>query len=330
MLPWRKDASPYHVWLSEIMLQQTRIEAVIPYYARFLKELPTVEALAACEDEKLMKLWEGLGYYSRARNLKKAALMVVKDCGGRFPETFEDLKKLPGVGDYTAGAIASISFGKPSPAVDGNVLRVLSRLLMLEDDVLKPETKKGVQTLLESVYPKGEEAALFTQGLMELGEVVCLPNTAPLCEACPWKGLCLANGSGRENDFPVRSPKKARRVENRLILLAEKNGRFALRKRPETGLLAGLWEFPNILILEGINDYENAVKQNDFTYESISPCADAKHLFTHVEWRMKGIRLNGAAAKGDYVWCTPEEILRDYAVPSAFRAYLKEITKSIE
>ena len=277
-----------------------------------------------------MKLWEGLGYYSRARNLKKAAGVIVSDYAGKLPESYEDLIKLPGIGEYTAGAIASIAMGLPTPAVDGNVLRVMARLLALEDDVLKPETKKGVRELLKTAYPVGEEAALFTQGLMELGEVVCLPNTTPLCGACPWKGLCLAHRAERETEFPVRGPKKTRRVESRLVVMAENNGRFALRKRPENGLLAGLWEFPNFLIEEESVSPEETVKQNGFTYESIFPCVNAKHLFTHVEWRMTGVRLMNAEGADDLIWCTPEEIVNEYAVPSAFRAYIKEITKSME
>ena len=326
-LPWRRDASPYHVWISEIMLQQTRIEAVLPYYTRFIRELPDVEALAACDDERLMKLWQGLGYYSRARNLKRAAEIVVSAYHGVLPKDAEELKKLPGIGDYTAGAIASIACGKPAPAVDGNVLRVLSRLLAFDDDVLKPETKKGVTRLLEKVYPEGEEAAKLTQGLMELGEVICLPNAAPICDACPWQTLCAAHTDGRERDFPVRSPKKARRVEYLCVVVAENNGRFALRKRPPSGLLAGLWELPNFPVKKDENDLESVVKQNGFTYESAFPCADAGHIFTHVEWHMRGIRLENAAGSADLDWCTPEEILEERAVPTAFRAYIKEITK---
>ena len=200
VLPWREEPTPYRVWISEIMLQQTRIEAVIPYYRRFLAELPDVAALAAVEEDRLLKLWEGLGYYSRARNLKRAAEMVMRDFGGELPHTAAALRTLPGIGDYTAGAIASIACGEPEPAVDGNVLRVLSRLLENGGDVLSPAVKKSVTTLLREHYPRGEAAALTTEGLMELGETVCIPNGAPKCELCPWQSLCRAHQNGTEEN----------------------------------------------------------------------------------------------------------------------------------
>jgi A/G-specific adenine glycosylase len=209
-LPWRLEPTPYHVWISEIMLQQTRIEAVIPYYERFLAALPDVAALAAVDDDRLMKLWEGLGYYSRARNLKKAAQQVIERFGGALPATAEELRSLSGIGEYTAGAIASLAFHKPEPAVDGNVLRVLSRLLASKDDVMSPAVRKSVTTQLRDVYPSGERAALLTEGLMELGETVCIPNGEPLCDACPAAALCRARAAGDPTQYPVRSaPKEA-------------------------------------------------------------------------------------------------------------------------
>ena len=198
LLPWRQDPTPYHTWIAEIMLQQTRIEAVIPYYERFLRELPDVSALAAVPEDRLLKLWEGLGYYSRARNLKKAALLLMEHYGGELPASAAELRKLPGIGDYTAGSIASISFGLPEPAVDGNVLRVMTRLLACADDIAAPATKRAVTELLRAHYPSGDDAALLTEGIMELGETVCLPNGSPLCERCPLRGLCLAHQEGKE------------------------------------------------------------------------------------------------------------------------------------
>ena len=209
-LPWRREPSPYHVWVSEVMLQQTRVEAVRPYYERFLAALPTVQALAGCPQEQLLKLWEGLGYYSRARNLQRAAQEIVRCYNGQLPASCDLLKKLPGIGDYTAGAIASIAFDLPVPAVDGNVLRVLTRVLACPDDIALPATKEAFRQLLLPVEPT-PGAGAFNQALMELGAVVCLPNSPPQCLVCPLQGLCLAHQQGRETDYPVKAPKKARR-----------------------------------------------------------------------------------------------------------------------
>lgn len=217
-LPWRREPSPYHVWVSEVMLQQTRVEAVRPYYERFLAALPTVQALAGCPQEQLLKLWEGLGYYSRARNLQRAAQEIVRSYNGQLPASYDLLKKLPGIGDYTAGAIASIAFDLPVPAVDGNVLRVLTRVLACPDDIALPATKETFRQLLLPVEPT-PGAGAFNQALMELGAVVCLPNSPPQCFVCPLQGLCLAHQQGRETDYPVKSPKKARRIEQRTLLL---------------------------------------------------------------------------------------------------------------
>ena len=211
-LPWRQDKEPYHVWLSEIMLQQTRAEAVKGYYARFLRELPTIEALARCEPDRLQKLWEGLGYYSRVRNLQKAAQMIVSRLGGEFPRTVDEIRKLPGVGAYTAGAIASICFELPAPAVDGNVLRVVSRVMADGACVSKQAVKDEYGARLAEIYPAGA-CGDFTQSLMELGATVCLPNGEPRCEACPVAGLCRARSEGTQRRYPVKEAKKPRRVE---------------------------------------------------------------------------------------------------------------------
>ena len=234
-LPWRREPSPYHVWVSEVMLQQTRVEAVRPYYERFLAALPTVQALAGCPQEQLLKLWEGLGYYSRARNLQRAAQEIVRCYNGQLPASYDLLKKLPGIGDYTAGAIASIAFDLPVPAVDGNVLRVLTRVLACPDDIALPATKEAFRQLLLPVEPT-PGAGAFNQALMELGAVVCLPNSPPQCLVCPLQGLCLAHQQGCETDFPVKSPKKARRIEQRTLLLFSctfpEGKRILLHRRP--------------------------------------------------------------------------------------------------
>ncbi|HAJ66018.1 MAG TPA: A/G-specific adenine glycosylase [Clostridiales bacterium] len=320
-LPWRRSPSPYHVWISEIMLQQTRIEAVIPYYERFLAALPDVAALAAVDDDRLMKLWEGLGYYSRARNLKKAAQQIIERFGGALPATAEELRSLPGIGEYTAGAIASLAFHKPEPAVDGNVLRVVSRLLASKDDVMSPAVRKAVTEQLRTCYPAGERAALVTEGLMELGETVCIPNGEPLCDACPAASHCRARAAGDPTQYPVRSAPKARRVEERTVLLLRCGGKYAIRRREEKGLLAGLWEFPSC---EGTLTTEEIDVQFPDAL-SLEPCGSAKHIFTHVEWHMTGWRVELPEEAPGYVWETAETIRTAYSVPTALKYYLKQL-----
>ncbi|HBL41107.1 MAG TPA: A/G-specific adenine glycosylase [Ruminococcaceae bacterium] len=317
-LPWRENTSPYSVWISEIMLQQTRIEAVIPYYHRFLSALPSVSDLANADEEDLLKLWQGLGYYSRARNLKKAAQVVVEQHGGMLPDDAAALRKLPGIGEYTAGAIASIAYGKPEPAVDGNVLRVVMRLLGCEADILQSQTKKAVNEALKQIYPQGKDAGYFTQGIMELGETVCVPNGAPLCEICPLKSLCNAVATHRTEQLPIRAGKKARRIEPRTVLRLQCGDYLALNKRPNNGLLAKMWELPNELghrtLAELQERYPNA--------ERITPLPNAKHIFSHVEWHMVGWEILLTEPPRDFTMASAEEIREHFAVPNAFRAYL--------
>ncbi len=254
VLPWREEPDPYRVWISEIMLQQTRVEAVKPYFARFMEELPDVEALAEVSDDRLLKLWEGLGYYSRARNLKKAARIIVERYGGRLPDTMEELLGLPGIGSYTAGAIASIAYGKPEPAVDGNVLRVLSRLLASRDDIANPAVKRRFEEELRLVIP-AENCGAFNQGLIEIGAVVCVPNGEPRCGECPMRSVCLAARNGLTGEIPYKAPKRPRRIEERTVLLIRSGDLVVIRKRPEKGLLASMYEFPG---LEGKRSPEEA------------------------------------------------------------------------
>ncbi len=324
-LPWRDEPTPYHIWISEIMLQQTRIEAVIPYYHRFLAALPDVRALASVDDDKLMKLWEGLGYYSRARNLKKAALQIMDSHQGELPEEAAELEKLAGIGAYTAGAIASIAFGKPTPAVDGNVLRVITRVLGCFEDISLPATKKLIEAELAAVYPEGEAAKHFTQGIMELGEALCIPNGEPKCHACPLQSLCKAHKESLTDSIPVKTPKKARKIENRTVLLLSCRGNYAISRRPETGLLARLWEFPNFdghmseeALLACLND-------RAITPISIREIGDAIHIFTHVEWHMKGFAAECTAESPLFSWHSAEEIRNRFAIPTAFRAYAKQL-----
>ena len=322
-LPWREDRDPYHIWLSEIMLQQTRVEAVKGYYARFLAELPTIQALSQCDDEKLHKLWEGLGYYSRVRNLKKAAQVIVSQHGGVFPQTYQELLALPGIGDYTAGAIGSIAFNLPTPAVDGNVLRVCARLTEDRSPIDLPETKKKVHAALAAIYP--ENAGDFTQALMELGATLCGPNWKPRCESCPCASLCLAYQRGTAETLPVKSPKKAKRQEERTVFIFSCDGCYALRKRPNRGLLAGLWEFPHV---SGKLEVPQALEAAE--YMGVGPRnllrqVERKHIFTHIQWNLRGYYLEVAEKPDCFRWFTGEEIRAQAALPTAFRQFWEEI-----
>lgn len=324
-LPWRKDPTPYHVWISEIMLQQTRIEAVIPYYHRFLTEIPDVKALSLVDDDKLMKLWEGLGYYSRARNLKKAAIQIMAEYDGKLPEDAEKLKKLSGIGEYTAGAIASISFGKPEPAVDGNVLRVITRVLGCFDDIMLPATKKMITAELRAVYPTGENAKNLTQAIMELGESLCIPNGEAKCSQCPLRGHCVANKESLTDQLPVKTPKKARRSEARTVLLLSCRGKYAICRRPETGLLAKLWEYPNLDGHLSEEEIFSWMRERGITPISVRPIENAVHIFTHVEWHMIGYAAECMGETSEFYWYTADEIKEKFAIPTAFRAYTKQL-----
>ncbi|HWQ58227.1 MAG TPA: A/G-specific adenine glycosylase [Clostridia bacterium] len=320
-LPWRRDRDPYRVWISEIMLQQTRAEVVKDYYVRFLAALPTARALADADEQTLMKLWEGLGYYGRARNLQKAARAIVNDLGGLFPETYEGLRALPGVGPYTAGALASICFELPTPAVDGNVLRVVSRIAGIGEPINAPEVKERVTKTLAALYPAARRGD-FTQSIMELGATVCLPNGAPRCCVCPAEGICYARTHGAAVDFPVKSQKKERRAERRTVLLLACGEKTAIRKREREGLLGGLWELPNT---PGELDAQGAL---DLAATwGAKPVAVTKsfrrmHIFTHVAWEMTCFSIECAEESPLFVWTSNAELESVYALPSAFRKLL--------
>lgn len=327
-LPWRENPTPYHVWISEIMLQQTRIEAVIPYYERFLKEIPDIQALAEVPDDKLMKLWEGLGYYSRARNLKKAAMEIISRFGGNLPEDAASLRSLSGIGDYTAGAIASICFGKAEPAVDGNVLRVIMRYLGKYDDIALQSTKKSVAEALRTIYPHGKDAKNLTQGIMELGESVCIPNGEAKCDRCPLSRHCVANQEHLKDSLPVKTAKKPRKTEEKTVFLLSCRGKYAICQRPDSGLLAKLWEFPNAkgkLSEEEALSYLQGMALSPF---HLKPSTDAIHIFTHIEWHMTGYEAECLYPSDAFVWKTPKEIVEEYAIPSAFRAYSEYMVKN--
>ena len=325
-LPWRDEPTPYHVWISEIMLQQTRIEAVIPYYHRFLSAFPTVEALARSDEEQLMKLWEGLGYYSRARNLRRAAEAITREHGGILPASVEALRRLPGIGDYTAGAIASIAFGLPEPAVDGNVLRVVARLTADGRDILSPAVKREVTEALRAVYPAApEEARAMTEALMELGEVVCIPNGTPHCDACPLKDICRARAEGLTDRIPYRKPKPTRTVEKRTVFLLLSGERIGIFRRPPEGLLGGLWELPSAEGHLSAEEARELLLGWGLAPVAVEPGPSAKHIFTHREWQMTSFLVTLCEAGGGLTFAEREELRTVYAVPTAFRAFLSHL-----
>ena len=328
-LPWREDPQPYRVWISEIMLQQTRVEAVKPYYDRFLKTLPTVQALAQADEELLMKLWEGLGYYSRVRNLQKAAQVLVAEHGGALPADFEKLRALPGIGDYTAGAIASIAFGLPCVAVDGNVLRVVARILGSGEDVTQPAVKQRFRELVVAIQPPRRPGD-FNQALMELGAIVCLPGGPPKCEACPAAPFCRGYQTGCAAELPVKAAKRPRRQEKHTVFALVRDGRALLRKREKKGLLAGMWELPSA---GGHLTGAEALAQLEawgLTAVALTDLGPAKHIFTHVEWHMTGYlaQVTGEPPDG---WASPTlgELEELYALPGAFQAYLSHLKTAL-
>ena len=332
-LPWRKRMDAYRVWISEIMLQQTRVEAVKPYYERFLRELPDVKALSEVPEDRLLKLWEGLGYYNRARNLKYAACQIMEEYGGKFPGTYEEIRSLKGIGSYTAGAISSFVYNIPKPAVDGNVLRVVSRITADGSDIAKAGTKTKIEKEIEEVIPE-DAAGDFNQSLIELGAVVCLPSGEPRCGVCPVNHLCAAHKRGMETQFPVKTKAKARRIEKRTVLLFRDAGKVAIRKRPARGLLAGMYEFPN---REGHMTYDEAAaygKSLGLMPVRIRKLGEAKHIFSHVEWHMTGYEIlvdeleksmaaaSEEKAAKDIIFADIRQLKEIYAIPGAFEAYM--------
>lgn len=371
VLPWRENPMAYYVWISEIMLQQTRVEAVKPYFDRFIRELPDVKSLAECPEDKLLKLWEGLGYYNRVRNLKIAANQILEEYDGVIPSKYEELLKLKGIGHYTAGAIASIAYGKPVPAVDGNVLRVISRVTADDSDIMKQSVRTNMGTKLRelmenldacedtsienssklqvgSVCEKTTEIKLvpsvFNQALMELGATVCVPNGAPHCEACPWAELCEAKKKDIIMELPVKKKAKERRVEERTVLILKDGSQLALHKRSKKGLLAGMYELPNVeghLSEEEVLTY---IKAQGYTPIRVQKVCDAKHIFSHVEWHMKGYvvflqasgftdttedALEKIETKKDWIFVEPLETKEQYAIPSAFVKYTQYLNLTI-
>ncbi len=322
-LPWRRDREPYHVWLSEIMLQQTRVEAVKGYYTRFLARLPDIAALAEAEETELLKLWEGLGYYSRARNLRRAARIIQEEHGGVFPRDYAAVRALPGIGDYTAGAICSICFDARTPAVDGNVLRVVSRVLDDHGCTDDQRVKGRFSRMLEEIYP--EEAGTFTQSLMELGATVCVPNGAPRCEVCPLGELCLARRRNTAGELPVRATKRPRTRQEMTVFLLTCGDHVALRRRPAKGLLAGLYEFPHLPGTLCAADIIQAAEDWGLQPQFLEKTVARTHIFTHIQWDMTGARLHCASENREFIWAGRETVLREMALPTAFRQFLQDI-----
>lgn len=322
-LPWRRGKNPYHIWISEIMLQQTRIEAVKQYYERFIEQLPTIKDLANIEEERLLKLWEGLGYYSRARNLKKAAKIIQEQYKNQMPKNYVELIKLPGIGEYTAGAISSIAYDEQVPAVDGNVLRVLSRVVGSKRDVLESRTKKEFMEILAKVIPK--QAGDFNEGLMELGELICIPNGIPLCNRCPLQKNCVAKNENLTELIPVRNQKIKRKKEDITVFLLEFKGKIAIRKRNSTGLLANLYEFPNVPQKLTKQEIEKRLKNWNLISYEIEKVGIHRHIFSHVEWNMIGYKIEVINSNEEFMWVKKSDILEKYPIPGAFSPFRKKM-----
>ena len=347
-LPWRRTKDPYLIWVSEIMLQQTRVEAVLGYYERFTSALPTITDLAVCPEDRLLKLWEGLGYYSRARNMQKAARIVCESYAGQMPESASDLMKLPGIGEYTAGAISSIAFGQAEPAVDGNVLRVIARLEAISENILSESVKKKIREDLRSLHDANDGTfGLLNQAFMDLGAGVCLAGGAPKCDICPVSAYCRCFELGLQSELPVRVKKQKRRIEKRTVLVICRDETYAIRKRPDSGLLSGLYEFPNEAGELSSDDALAKAESLGLMPLRIKKLSAAKHIFSHVEWHMTGYEIlvapsgfpddDGGQDAGDLshtpendkenslIFAAPEMIESKYPVPSAFEKYAKMI-----
>lgn len=318
-LPWRMNRDAYRVWISEIMLQQTRVEAVKPYYEVFLAKYPDVLALANADDDELSKVWEGLGYYSRVRNMKKAAMQCVSQYGAKLPNTYEELLTLSGIGPYTAAAIASIAYRQQVCAIDGNLMRVYARLFAFEKDILLPQSKQAIQALMEQDL--AQDMGIMNQALMDLGASICLPNGNPRCNICPLQHVCKAYACGKQNTLPIRIKKQRRKQEKYSVLVYECKGQFLLHKREDKGLLAGLYEFVLVDTHKTKKDFDQAISLGRY-----------KHIFSHKEWNMKGflIQCDTCFEKEGYFWCSKQDIENKYSIPSAFQYYKNKVFEILE
>ena len=324
ILPWRDKDNAYYTWVSEIMLQQTRVEAVKPYFQRFITELPDIQSLAECPEEKLLKLWEGLGYYNRVRNMQEAAKTVKDEYNGRLPEDYRALLSLKGIGSYTAGAIASIAYGKKVPAVDGNVLRVISRITESTEDISRQSVRRKIEQQVSQIMPS-DCPGDFNQGLIELGAIVCVPNGEPKCEICPAAEICRARKEGIAMELPVKTKAKGRKIEKRTVLVFHDSDTLAIQKRPDKGLLAGLYELPNLegwLSQQEVIEYSKSIGLSPIRIKKLPA---AKHIFSHVEWQMKGYEIQvdelEKNCSKEMIFAKEEVLKEKYSIPSAFEAY---------
>lgn len=326
-LPWRCDNDPYHVWISEIMLQQTRIEAVLSYYKRFMAELPTISSLANVSEDKLLKLWEGLGYYNRARNLKKAAVMVMETYGGVFPNTYSEIIKLPGIGEYTASAISSICFGEKQVTVDGNVMRVFTRFYNDSSNISRSSTRKYIHDRLLSIVPN--DSGSFNEGMMELGETVCIPNGMPKCDICPLKKYCKAYKNSNYFLYPVKDEKGVKEEIEMTVIIPIWDKMVAVRKRKEVGLLHGLYEFPNVIGSKSISEIKTLSSKFGKVFD-IKKGISYTHVFTHKKWKMQAYFVFFESIDCRDLFYSISDIENNFALPTAFSPFLCQLKEMLK
>ncbi len=322
-LPWRHTNDPYKIWISEIMLQQTRVEVVKEYYRRFLSKLPRIEDLAKVKEDTLLKLWEGLGYYSRAKNLKKCASKVLELGMETLPEEEESLLNLPGIGPYTAGAILSIAYQKCYPAIDGNVLRVLSRIYEDDRDLLMPSVRKEYTSLLKD-FMKEESARDFTESFIELGALVCIPNGIPHCELCPLKEICESFKHQTMLEYPKKKSKKERKKIKKTVFVFQFDGEYAIQKRKE-GVLKGLYEFPNEDAEMTPKECYEKLNQKGYKIKSVESLGCFKHVFSHLEWYMTAYLIILSEKQKKLKFYSKQKIELEYSLPSAFQQIFQKI-----
>lgn len=327
-LPWRNTKNPYFIWVSEIMLQQTRVEAAKVYYERFIKRLPTLKDLANIKEDELLKLWEGLGYYSRVRNMQKTAKILIDSKKENLPNTKEELLLLPGIGEYTAGAILSIAYEKPAIAIDGNVYRVLGRYYRIEDSISKNKGYLKYASILKELLPE-QKASFFTQSFMDLGSSICTPKN-PKCHLCPLQNECLAKRNNVVLEYPKKEKKKEQKIEERCVYLFVYKNKIAIRKRESKGLLSSMYEFPNDLKTPSLMDVENELIQKNIDFKSVIEVGESKHVFSHIIWYMKGYSILLNKPLDNYKWVTKKELKENYSMPSAFSYYSDFIMKEID
>jgi len=324
-LPWRHTKDSYKIWISEIMLQQTRVEAVKEYYERFLKELPTLKDLATVDEDKLLKLWEGLGYYSRARNLKKCAETLIKNNQTELPRNYDELKSLPGIGPYAAGSIGSIAYDLKTPAIDGNVLRVMTRIYEDDRNIMNSQVRREYFQKIQEIMP-ADHTRDFTESLMELGALVCVPNGAPTCLTCPLNFCCQSYQHGTMLQYPVKKKSAVRKIEEKTIIILEYNGKYAIQKRPDTGLLASMYEFFSIPSKLSEEELEMFLEEHDILSQKVYNLGILKHIFSHIEWHMVGYHVVcQEKPEQDFIWASKKELTEKYSLPNAYIKYIQKM-----